>query len=202
MTKKKQTNPTGKIENDELAALLKKPRPDDPFDYEAYGEYIAGLIPRNPSFKTDVPNKRQPEVQAFVDRMKLFLVQSFSELVEILKEILPFWIEQEVLYSVSPKCVTDCIRKIAGFWRDTDNIDVVAIPGSDLQSIIDWMTDAERAFKKPDHLIALAVAVKNFTVSRSTLNRAIKDGRLQRYGTSSLIRVDAVEVAKFWQRRI
>jgi len=68
---------------------------------------------------------------------------------------------------------------------------------------MDWLTTIE---KLPDHLITLTVAVKNFDVSKATLNRAIKkgggkSGGLRRYGTKSQIKVDAVEVAKLWPKR-
>ena len=51
------------------------------------------------------------------------------------------------------------------------------------------------------HLITLAVAVKNFTVSRSTLNRAIDDGRLIQYGTKAMGQIDLKKVASLWPQR-
>ena len=61
--------------------------------------------------------------------------------------------------------------------------------------------------EKPEHLITLTVAVKNFNVGRATLNRAIKDGRLTSYTQAenapknAARLIDAVEVASLWPKR-
>lgn len=61
--------------------------------------------------------------------------------------------------------------------------------------------------EKPKHLITLAIVTKEFVVSRGTLNRAIKDGRLTAYPQTenapknAARLVDAVKVASLWPRR-
>lgn len=54
--------------------------------------------------------------------------------------------------------------------------------------------------------MTLTVAVKKFDVSKTTLRRAIKDGRLKNYNTnnksiSSLVMISESEVAKHWTRK-
>jgi len=60
--------------------------------------------------------------------------------------------------------------------------------------------------RKSRQLITLAIAVQNFEVSRSTLNRRIKNGTLKDYrgenaAKNSPVLVDAVELAKHYNRR-
>ncbi len=59
---------------------------------------------------------------------------------------------------------------------------------------------------QPNDLMTLTVAVQKFDVSKSTLRRSIKDGRLKNYNTkneskSSLVMISESEVAKHWPRK-
>ena len=76
-------------------------------------------------------------------------------------------------------------------------------------SIISW-TKAKKNGKTggvtPSDLITLTVAVKNFSVSKTTLRRAIKDRRLSNYKQktkprNSPIMVSESGVAKLWPRK-
>lgn len=56
------------------------------------------------------------------------------------------------------------------------------------------------------HLMTLTVAVREFSVSRSTLKRKIKNKKLKTYRQenatkNSAVLIDVVEVAKLWPRK-
>ncbi len=64
----------------------------------------------------------------------------------------------------------------------------------------------DRQPNEPNDLITLSVAVKNFAVSKTTLRRAIKDGRLEKYpqkpkSKNSPLEVSENAVAKQWPRK-
>jgi hypothetical protein len=100
--------------------------------------------------------------------------------------------------------ILNSMRRWITMHRIESTIDLPPTP-TDFLGAFDWAKTVEKliakADKDPDHLITITVSVKNFDVSRATLNRAIKDSRLKRYGKTSQIKVDAVEVAKLWPLR-
>lgn len=98
----------------------------------------------------------------------------------------------------------DEIRKSIPVWPSLEWGDVYKQPVIEhIRSCAQMVRNAT----KPERLITLAVAAKNFNVSKPTLNRAIKDGRLIAYPQvenapkNSPLLVDAVKVAKYWTLR-
>ena len=58
--------------------------------------------------------------------------------------------------------------------------------------------------KKPEDLITLTVAVRNYNVSKCTLHRAIKDGRLTSYKhgkRNSPVKISKSEIEKYWPKK-
>ncbi|HPD48325.1 MAG TPA: hypothetical protein P5279_13265 [Anaerohalosphaeraceae bacterium] len=61
-----------------------------------------------------------------------------------------------------------------------------------------------KAVKKPEDLITLTVAVRNYNVSKCTLHRAIKDGRLTSYKhgkRNSPVKISKSEIEKYWPKK-
>ena len=74
------------------------------------------------------------------------------------------------------------------------------------EQVIDDITNANLTPPKPTHPITIAVAVKNFNVSRVHILREIKEGRLKTYRpknapSNSPHIIDAKAVAERWTQR-
>lgn len=112
------------------------------------------------------------------------LLQTVRELGDEIRESIPVWPSLECSDSYK-QTVIEHIRSCAQMFCN--------------------VTKEDR--KKPEHLVTLTVILTQFKVSRATLNRAIKDGRLITYPQAenapknAALLVDAVEVAKLWPKR-
>jgi len=113
------------------------------------------------------------------------LLQTIRELGDEIRESIPAWPSLE--------------------WGDVHKQPVI----EHIRSCAQILCNATR----PEKLVTITVAVSRFNVSKGTLNRAIKDGRLKSYpqiedatskedtASKGIRLIDPVKVASFWTKR-